>query len=177
MKMTLFESFGPIVASRNVPFICLWVRNPACTLQAWMGDNRESKLRPKKHCKSSPFLPFANRIPSIEKCVNFATLAIFGSILPYLFSNILNLPHIGDFFDREKFLVILRIRICIWCILCFKLLQGMELGHTTFSNFYVFRCILWFKWYWGWNWVRLNLIRLIWYEIWYESWYENWCEN
>ena len=85
-EMPLFERFGSIVTSRNVPFICLWVRNPACTLQAWMGDNRESKLRPKKHCKSSPFLPFANRIPSIEKCVNFATLAIFGSFLPYLAS-------------------------------------------------------------------------------------------
>lgn len=117
MKMTLFESFGPIVASRNVPFICLWVRNPACTLQAWMGDNRESKLRPKKHCKSSPFLPFANRIPSIEKCVNFATLAIFGSILPYLFSNILNLPHIGDFF-RDIFVKDFHIVLsenCVWC--------------------------------------------------------------
>ena len=101
--MALYESFGPIVASRNVPFICLWVRNPACTLQAWMGDNRESKLRPKKHCKSSPFLPFANRIPRIEKCINFATLAIFchtGNIWQYfaILNNILNLPYIGDFF-------------------------------------------------------------------------------
>ena len=94
MKITLFESFGPIVASRNVPFICLWVRNPACTLQAWMGDNRESKLRPKKHCKTSPFLPFCKSYTKYRKMCSFCHI---GNIWQYfaMLGNIFNLPHIN----------------------------------------------------------------------------------
>ena len=94
MKMTLFESSGPIVASRNVPFICLWVRNPACTLQAWMGDNRESKLRPKKHCKTSPFLPFCKSYTKYRKMCSFCHI---GNIWQYfaMLGNIFNLPHIN----------------------------------------------------------------------------------
>ena len=44
----------------------------------------KASYAPKNIARLHPSCLFANRIPSIGKCVHFATLAIFGSILPCL---------------------------------------------------------------------------------------------
>ena len=67
-------------------------------------------------------------------------------------------------FDREKFLVIHREWICIWCILCFKLLQIVDLGHTTFSIFLMYLDVFF----------DLNDTEVKYYQNWYENWFKVW---